>query len=232
MSSDQHGPNVIEINGTAMLLTTTSGGVAVHLTTPTQEPDTGREAVLDFYFDRDQHDRADALAGYDRAALTEQRWSPTTLCGRVWAIMIGGDGGAISRYREVAFAPTCRRCLALIDRHFPKPTPDSRLKLVAQIAADAVVERHGFAEIHDVPGDQQDELRRAVRTLIRQRTPHPVRTHSINGVIYVECPAIHDQHAEQGRQEAAEAIGAFLNGEPPTRRERDWEISWATWDIT
>jgi hypothetical protein len=32
MPSDPHGTNVIEVNGTAMLLTTTGGGVAVHLT--------------------------------------------------------------------------------------------------------------------------------------------------------------------------------------------------------
>ena len=37
----QHGPNVIEVNGTAMLLPTTSGGVAVHLTTVTDQPGAG-----------------------------------------------------------------------------------------------------------------------------------------------------------------------------------------------
>jgi hypothetical protein len=72
--------------------------------------------------------------------------TPTTLCGREWAIMVGGDGGAIGRYGEVAFAPSCRRCLAIIDRHFPKPPPDSRLILVAQMAAGTVVDQRGFAE--------------------------------------------------------------------------------------
>ena len=50
MPSAVHGPNVIEINGAAMLLTTTSGGVAVHLTAAVDEPGEGREAVFDFYF--------------------------------------------------------------------------------------------------------------------------------------------------------------------------------------
>jgi hypothetical protein len=232
MPSDPHGPNVIEVNGAAMLLTTTSGGVAVHLTAAADKSGIGREAVLDFHVDTGRYDRADTLAGYDRAALTEPRWSQTTLCGREWAIMVGGDGGAIGRYGEVAFAPTCRRCLALIDRHFPKPTRDSRLTLVAQLAANVVVGQRGFAEIHDVPGDQQDELRKTVRALIRQRTSHPVQTHSINGVVYVECPAIHDQRADQGMREAAEAIDAVLKGEPLPRLERDWLISWSVWDIT
>jgi hypothetical protein len=228
MPSDRHGPNVIEVNGTAMLLTTTGGGVAVHLAAAAVEPGTGREAVPDFYFDSD---RADTLAGYDRSAVAEPRWSQTTLCGREWAIMVGGDGGAVGRHGEVAFAPSCRRCLALIDRHFPKPTPDSRLTLVAQLAADVVVDQRGFAEIHGVPGDQQDELRRTVRALVRKRAGHPVRTYSVNGVIYVECQPIYDQRADQSDREAAEAVEAVLSGESPPQRDRDWVISWSTWGV-
>jgi hypothetical protein len=227
MPSGQHGTNVIEVNGTAMLLTTTSGGVAVHLTAVAADPAGGREAVSDFYF---SEDHGEAMAGYDRAALAEPLWSPTTLCGRHWAIMVGGEGSAIG-YSEVAFAPTCRRCLALIDRHFPRPTPDARLTLVAQLVADVVVDQRGYAEIHDVPGDQQDELRRTVRSLIRQRTGHSVRTFVANGVVVVVCQAIHDQHAGQIDREAAEAMDAFLRGEEPPRRERDWVISWSAWAV-
>jgi hypothetical protein len=146
--------------------------------------------------------------------------------------MVGGDGGAIGRYGEVAFAPTCRRCLTLIDRHFPKPAPDDRLALVAQIAADLVIDRHGFAEIHGVPGDQQDQLRKAVRTLIRKRTNYAVRTHLINGVVYIECQAAYDQRADRHGREAVEAISAALAGEPVPQRERDWVISWSTWGVS
>ncbi|GAA4954806.1 hypothetical protein GCM10023224_45330 [Streptomonospora halophila] len=60
MSFERYGPNVIDINGMVMLLTTTSGGVAVHLTAAAQEPDIGREAVWDFYFDSDH--RANTVA--------------------------------------------------------------------------------------------------------------------------------------------------------------------------
>ncbi|MBT8227942.1 MAG: hypothetical protein HKP61_01010 [Dactylosporangium sp.] len=232
MPSDLYGPNVIEVNGAAMLLTTTGGGVAVHLTAAVDEPGSGRGAVLDFNFDSDRNDRAGTLADYDRAALTEPRWSQTTLCGRVWAIMVGGDGGTIGRSGEVAFAPTCRRCLAILDRHFPRPIPDDRLTLVAQLAADAVVDQRGFAEIHDVPGDQLDELRRTVRALIRKRTGTPVRTHVINGVVYVECPAIHHQRRDEGMREAVEAVDAFLKGERAPRRDQDWVTSWSTWGVT
>jgi hypothetical protein len=223
-----HGPNTIEINGAAMLLTTVGGGDAVHLTATTAPAD-GREAVPDFYFD---HGNDRVPPNYDPAALRERRWSDKTLCGRVWAVMVGGDGGAIDRYGDVAYAPTCRRCLTLIDRHFPKPEPDDRLALVAQLASDVVMDRRGYAEIHHVPGDQQDTLRKAVRAAIRKRVDHSVRTYSINGVIYVECRAVYDRYAHQNDCEAANAVSAVLKGEPPPQRERDWVISWTTWGVT
>lgn len=222
-----HGPNTIEINGAAMLLTALSGGTAVHLT-DTTAPDAGREAVPDFYFDGNDRVPAD----YDLMALRERRWSDKTICGRVWAVMVGGDGGAVGRHGDVAYAPTCRRCLALIDRHFPKPEPDDRLALVAQLATDVVMDRRGYVEIHHVPGDQQDALRKAIRAAIRRRTDHPVRTYSISGAIYVECQAMYDRYARQNGREAADAVGAVLRGEPPPQRERDWVISWATWGIS
>ena len=231
MPAVPYGPNTIEINGDALLLTASSGGAAVHLTRAADEPGTGQSAVPEFAFTSNLPRRSAALAGYDRAALSDPRWSPTTLCGRQWASMVGGDGGDVSGYDEVAFAPTCRRCLTLIDRHFPKPAPDSRLAFVAQLAADVVIDQRGYAEIHGVPGDQQDELRKTVRTLIQKRTNHSVRTYAVEGVIYVECQAIHEQHVEQGTREAVEAINAVLAGDPTPRVDRDWVISWAAWDI-
>ena len=227
MKSDLYGPNTVEINETSMLLTTAGGGVAVHL--PAAEKlEGGRGAVPDLYFGVGKNDRVPAA--YDRAALIERRWSEKTLCGREWAVMVGGDGGAVGRYGEVAFAPTCRRCLSSIDKLFPKPVADDRLALVTQLAAD-VVDQHGFAEIHDVQGDQQDQLRKSVRASIRERTGHAVRTYSISGVVYVECQGIYDQHADRHGRAAAEAIGAVLAGEPAPERERDWVISWSAWGV-
>lgn len=230
MATSAHGPNTIDVNGAAMLLTVSGGGEAVHLTPGAQEPGTGRDAVPEYYFTGDMVRRSSALAGYDQAALTEPRWSPTTLCGREWTTMIGGDGGDLSGYGEVAYAPTCRRCLALIDRYYPKPTPDPRLPLVAQLAADAIAER-GYVEIHDVPGDQQTELRTMLRTLARKRTGQSVRTYSIAEIIFAECEAVHRRRAEQERHQAAAAVNALLAGDPPPHPEREGVISWSTWDV-
>lgn len=230
MFSGKHGLNVIEVNGTSMLLTLSGGGDAVHLTAPAGESETGCTAVPDYYFDHEDDTRT--LTDYNHEALCEPQWREATLCGREWAVMAGGDGGPVGRFGEVAFAPTCRRCLASIDRHFPKPPADPRLAIVAKIAADTVVEQRGFAEIHGVPGDQQNELRAKVRSLIRERTGYSVRTFVSRAVVYVECQEIYDQRAEEGLREAAEALDAFYKGEPPPPRDRYWVISWDAWDIT
>ncbi|SBT40568.1 hypothetical protein GA0070621_1000 [Micromonospora narathiwatensis] len=64
--------------------------------------------------------------------------------GRAWALMVGGDDGTLSRHREPAFAPTCRRCLTLMDRLFPAPAVDRRVPVVAQVVVD-VVREHGYS---------------------------------------------------------------------------------------
>ena len=231
VSRDGIGVNAIEVNGSALLLTTTGGGVAIHLTAPASPDGGGREAVWDLSFDREGNDDAGSADRYDRQALSERRWSQTTLCGREWAVMVGGEGGAIGPFGQVAFAPTCRRCLSLIDRHFAPPTPDARLPLIVELTADAAINHRGFAEVHGVPGDQQEALRRQVRKLIRLRTGHLVRTYCSRGSVYIECHAIYEEHAEQLEREASDAVGRVLSGESVIPQKRDWVISWAARDV-
>jgi len=63
------------------------------------------------------------------------------MCGRVWAVTTGGDGGPLDEFDETAFAPTCKRCLALMDEEFPEPRDHEQLPLVAQLTADIVLDR-------------------------------------------------------------------------------------------
>ena len=71
--------------------------------------------------------------------------------------------------------PTCRRCLANVDRWFPEPVPDDRIGFLAELAADAV-HRYGTAEIVGVPGDQHTVLHRAVREELRRRYGYGAKT--------------------------------------------------------
>jgi hypothetical protein len=146
--------------------------------------------------------------------------------------MIGGEGGSLSEYREVAFAPTCRRCLSLIDRHFPEPRADGRLQIVANLAADLVIE-HGCSEIYQVPGDQQATLRKAVRSLVKQRSGFGCRTYLSDGTVHIVCDAIFDLHSLQYQSAAMEVVSNVLfgDGQPGPVRLPDWKLSWEAWDV-
>jgi hypothetical protein len=160
MRDGKYGVNSITVAAAELLLTSAGGGAAVHLTPLASDGAAGRAAVPEYCFRPAPARRRPGLANYDRDALLVERWAETTMCGRAWAVMIGGDGGSISPYdKEPAFAPTCKRCLALLDRMFPPPPIHPQLPLVARLVSDLVAE-HGYAEIYDVPGDQQTELRR------------------------------------------------------------------------
>jgi len=211
MNQVRHGVNAFRVGEVELLLTVTSGGEAVHLARVADPQGTGRSAVHDFYFEPSNRRSTVLERGYDRAALLAPRWAPETLCGRVWAVMIPGEGGPWNELSdEVAFSPTCKRCLAVMDKLFPAPLPDERLPLVAQLVADSILD-HGHAEVRDVPGDQQQPLRTAVRTLVRQRAGQNCRSYVHESMIFFVSEAIYAEHAEENQRAAAEAIDRYYS---------------------
>ncbi|MFG1833853.1 hypothetical protein [Micromonospora chersina] len=231
MRDGLHGPNVISAGEAVLLLVTVSGGEAVHLARRHDPPQPGRGAVPEHYLTGEDSERAAVGRRYDVEALREPNWEHTTMCGRVWALMVGGDGGTVSRYRETAFAPTCRRCLTLMDRLFPAPAVDRRVSMVTQVVCD-VVREHGYAEVRDVPGDQLAVLRKEIRSLIRQQMGHPAQTLVHGDLLLVVCDPLRDAEAEM--RAAAEAVGAVLFGDQPlpaARPERPWVVTWTAWDL-
>ena len=230
--SELFGPNTIDIGGTPMLLTVT-GGSAVHLARPAQPSGSGRLALLEHDLRSKDPDRLRWLARYDRPALAEPRWAATTLCGREWSSMIGGDGGSVSRFDDTAFAPTCRRCMTVVDRQFPQSAADDRLPLVAQLAAAKVLEG-GYCEVHNVPAPQQPLLRAAVKKLLRAETRHSVTTLVLPaGHVFVVCEAIYDAQSHDHVAQAIAALPIFLSepSPPPIPIERDWVVDWQQWNV-
>jgi hypothetical protein len=205
----RHGVNAVDVMGTVLLLTTTSGGTAVHLAREELRPGLGRAAVRDAAFDPAATCYPPTAASYDRVELLRRRWATTTLCGREWAVMPGGDGGPLEVPDAVAFAPSCRRCLAVMDDYFPAPAVDDRLLLVARLAAHAMV-RRGYVEVRGVPGDQQVALRRAVRADVRELTGHTVRTLVDGSTVLVTCDALRPEDAAAA--EAAPPPGVVVWG--------------------
>jgi len=232
MDESRHGPNTIDVNGITMLLTDGGGGNAVHLTRLADPGTTGRGALYDFYLDDKHLQDMPTRANYDRDALLDPRWSNKTLCGRQWVMMIGGDGCSVSQWDadETAFAPTCRRCLAAMDKLFPPPAPDPRLPVIARVVADLIIE-HGFAEVHHIPGDQVETLRKQIRKLVRADSGHPIETHHLADVLYLACDPIYQTHAMEYQREAVEALSNYLHGDG-VPREPKARISWTTWSAT
>lgn len=233
MNQPLYGVNAFTVRDVELLLTVTSGGSAVHLARVTDPDSPGRAAVPGFYFDASNRRSAPLKAIYDQGALTEPRWSPMTLCGREWAVMAVGEGGVWDDYDDqVALSPTCRRCLSVMDKLFPAPRPDERLALVAQLVADAVGE-HGHAELRGVPGDQQDAVRTAVRTLVRQRTSQSCRSYVHESMVLFVAESIYAEHAEDNMRDAAEAIEQAMSGGDPTPvREPEWRVFWDSWAVS
>ena len=234
MGADRHGVNAINANGKSLLLTETGGGTAVHLTSEAIPDETGRGAVPEHYFRASGGGTPALRRSYNKADLLEPRWSEKTLCGRPWASMSSGEGGPLHEFDvDEVFAPTCKRCLALMDRLFPAPTPDDRLVLVIQVVTDFVLE-YGYAEIQSVPGDQQAALRARVRTAVRERTGHSTRTHVLQSMIFFVCDALYKQHAEEHDRHAREAMNmvmerALTGREIEPVRPPEWRTSWDAW---
>src|SRR5262245_7474007 len=232
MQEGKYGVNSITVGATELLLTSAGGGMAVHLA-PVADTGAAQAAVPDYCFTPEAARRRPGLVNYDHDALRAARWSETTLCGRAWGVMVGGDGGSISPWgADPEFAPTCKRCLALMDRMFPSPPAHPQLPLIVRVVSDSVAD-HGYAEVHDVPGDQQTELRRRIRALVRKETGHSCQSLVHESMVVVVCEPIAQLHREEERREAAQRMGELLfSGEPVTPRpDPEWRHSWSTWAV-
>ncbi|HLK01958.1 MAG TPA: hypothetical protein VKU39_18910 [Streptosporangiaceae bacterium] len=231
METADGGVNTINV-GEATLLLTSGGGDAVHLTREASQDEPGRAAVPDRYFTSNERRSALKNRGYDLLALKARRWSRKTVCGRHWVGMASNTSEPVGQFGHVeAFIPTCRRCLTLMDKMFPDPQSDSRLPLVVQMITDLILE-HGFAEIWDVPGDQQAVLRKRVRSAVRQQVGHGVRTYVHDTMISFVCEQIYEQHAARHQRTAAEAVARLIAGEPPPPdAPNSRRLSWGAWAL-
>jgi hypothetical protein len=221
--------NVIRIGGTEYLLAVTAGN-AVHLTRETGPGEPGQSAVPEQYLDPGHGRLATMLRGYGKAAIARPRWESATLCGREWLTMAGISLWDDDFGGEDAAAPSCRRCLALMDKLFPAPELDDRFGLALQALAGTVAE-HGYAEMRDVPGDQQAALRKQVRSAVKKRTGHPTQTLARGSLLVFVCEPIHQQHAAERERRIAQSFGSVLTGHPAQPLPTPWRLSWDTCEV-
>ena len=188
--------NAISINGQELLLTATVGE-AIHLSREVSTGELGRAALPEWRLKRARRKTGPLLQGYDRAVLTEARWSETTMCGRQWIAMSGLEYDEVDELAaDECSSPTCRQCLNLMDRLFPALKLDDRLGLVVEVIADTVAE-HGYAEMWNVPGDHHAALCKQVRSVVKARTGHGTQSLVHESMVVFICEPIHQQHAEK-----------------------------------
>lgn len=213
--------NVIKVGDKEFLLTV-GGGEAIHLTRAASEDEESVAAVPDHYLE-------DLQAAYDRQMLEDPRWLETTLCGRQWILMASGEDTADD---EAVFAPTCRRCLAIMDKLFPQPELDRGFPLVVKVVTDTVID-YGTAEILGVPGDHQAALRKQVRAAVRKRTGYMLQTYAHESMVIFVCQPIYDQHEMEHARFAEDAMdkaySSLLKGEPIEPMQSPTRLSWAAW---
>jgi len=209
--------NSLTVAGETMLLTRTVSGTSIYLTT-TDASGNARAAILD---------SPDRSRGAVPDELLDKRWSPKSLCGRTWAAMADGYDVHTDRRIDRPEAPNCQKCLAVIDKSFPTPTPDDRIPVLADLAATAVNE-YGTAEIVGVPGDQMNALRQAVRAELRQRFGFSTRTFTQDGLLVVSSPET--RHLIE--QTAAHAMTEFDFGATTKVDDTGWRFHWTTWSMS
>ncbi len=238
-SSSTYGVNSLKVGDSEYLLAV-AGGWAVHLVPEAADAEDPRPAVAAEELDPSTPGFNPAAVDYDRDALTAIRWRPTTLCGREWGIMAAGELGPIHHWSapdmKPDLAPTCRTCLRSIDRFFPPPAMDDRVRLLAHLAADAVVE-HGSAEITGIPGDQLPGFRSRARQELRRRG-FQSNTLVHGDLCVVVSEEAHNAIPEETRhQRFQEALASLPNPlsdstvEESVVRDRPWRFDWDAWEV-
>lgn len=188
-----------------------------------------RSPIPDFYFEERAYQ--EMLAGYDVDALRLAAWSPRTICGRDWVLMMGGEGGQVHEWGGVALAPTCAACIGIIGKRFEQPAPHERLDMLATLLADAIAE-FGSAEVRGTPGDQLQQLRQRVRKVVRSKG-YRCRSYVQGDLLLFTSDDAYDALPEEVRFEreraAAEAVHRAVQGERVERPPPAWRFRWSTW---
>lgn len=146
--------NTITVIDRELLLVDVGGGSETHLARAAVHG--GRAAVED----------DDVMPPVAHDDVHELKWENTTLCGRTWQSMAPGSDDLTLVWQEVAFAPTCRSCLRVVDRWLPTADEPVGLNVLSAVVAERVAE-FSSAYVTGVPGEHLEITRRAIRKALR-----------------------------------------------------------------
>jgi hypothetical protein len=212
--------NTLTIRGTDYVLAWV-GGSATHLVSRAA-PDQAHRPILD-------HEGAVPNPAYDREQVTAPEWSVATLCGRHGWFMAATEAGRAfqSPYNgmeEPAAAPTCKRCLRILDNRFDQPAPDERLGWNVARAVEEI-EQWGCVHILDVPADQAELLRKAIRAEARKRGWAFQSVLSGGQLIAASEDALSAERRDLVMEHAMDRMRTIAAGDEPLRPT--WRFAWS-----
>lgn len=220
--------NTLRIADRIYLLVHGTGGTA-HLAA--EQVPGGRAAFLDDDFE------SASRRGWDGedVALREPRWSPKSLCGNQWACMSPTEETRSFFHWDVeeVFSPGCRKCLKKLDRHFPEAAVAPAVSILAELAAEKVVE-FGSAEIEGVPGDQVEFIRKYAKKSVRARG---FRCRSLvkDDAVVIYSDDAYDAIPRETKlarlRQVVDALDLTADGETPLSQPSPSRLFWTTWDV-
>lgn len=141
-----------------------------------------------------------------------------------------GDGPGLVPWSTPVYAPSCRICLRVASARLASRPDDDRIPLVAALAVQEVVE-YGETRVNEVPGDQAEPLRAAIRSELRRHNLRG-RTHHFQETVFVISDdaygALPQQQKDAIHQQLTRALDWLSDSPgPPTRTG----INWNTWGV-
>lgn len=157
-------------------------------------------------------------------------WANKTLCGREWFRVAPGAEDPTLLWLDAAFVPTCRACLRIVDSWLPKSTAPAGLSLLAEVVADAVVERSS-TYVTGVPGEHLEVTRRAIRKALRDRGFNS-GTRPVDDVLVVWSDDAFDAlDRDEIGVRVAERIERIMSGQTSEVPVPQPTIAWSTWVV-
>jgi len=145
-----------------------------------------------------------------------------------------GDGGPIYegqyyQQKDSVHAPSCQRCLKIIDRTLLEVEPDDRFNWTL-IRALEEMRLWGCVAIADTPGDQEELMRKRLRAEARQNG-WKIFTRYAHGTLHMSClDALTPdrKHAvEADRNMRLEYLWNRLDDPEPLKPPRpSWQLVW------
>ncbi len=213
---DATDENSISVLGRDLLLVDVGSGAETHLAKVADG--SGRSA-------QHQGDEDAPLVG---------RWSHSTLCGRTWNRTAAGANELLPLWRDPAFAPTCRRCLRILDSWFPAADTPSGVWLLASVVAEEVT-RFSSTYVTGVPVEHVEATRAAIRKVLRSNGFRS-STRVVDGVVHVSSDDAYDAmdpaDIRTSVTSALERITTGVDAAPPRALDATpGPVDWHTWVI-